>query len=895
MYPITNEVKTLFESEQRKVLRITGTDKNGRNISITDDNVIADSFQVDRYSCNGEKLEIGTAIAAQLTLTLENGNGQYDSIAFEDAELFVEVGVADWTQSSPTIYWVPCGYFTPDEQPRRLSTISITALDRMMRFDAVPIKMIPWTTANGDVMKTASGETIYFIKSIRFPATIAQIVSQIAALCEVPFTQNLSGYPNYNATVTELPVTLESVTYRTIIQWCAGIMGCNAWIDWTGSLRFSWYTNATGYVSTTDNRYNSDLYENDLSITGVAYTNSSGVEFVEGTDEYTIDIIGNSLIGQQVASMLPNIATALNGFTYRPFTAAVVNAPYLWPMDIITFTDKDGNDHTSALTNVAFGLNGTTALESKGMTYVVNRGVKPNGFTKEQAQLVNEVRQSVTNLDNSLDQEGIFNRLTDNGEIQGLILYNGKLYLNAEYIQAGTLVANLLLASILSIGGANDGNGGLKIMDSDGNVIGTWDKNGISVSKGSITGGTINGATLTLGGSNNTSGTLIVKDSDGNTVATIDNQGVSVSKGNISGPMVSLGGVDNQSGVLKIYDSFGNQFGIFNNAGLALTTSLTGRPTIKVTKQTNLADEIVTIGGDGAPLDILVDWNGASPYLNNKHFTFGNTGMYIGNGNNEYSIFDVGSLEMGSGTGLSSPYIELEYTSGNVKINLSPDSGLVFFVNHSSKTIIDEENAYFPGYIRVGNTTQTQQYLGVPATDGTGAVNGNWNINISGNAGNVTGVVSTMHGGTGEELSQAPSLLVDLEESTADNVFQASPRPGVTGVLGITNGGLDANNYADARDNLDVYSKAEVDNLILTPETDVSIPSTGNSVYQLLVGLTADHELIRWNFSDSPDNMPPVDLEWETYDGAFRITNNGGTTAETIRPIFVLPTAKGIV
>ena len=48
MYPITNAVKALFESEQRKVLRITGTDRNGATISITDDNVIEDSFQIDR-------------------------------------------------------------------------------------------------------------------------------------------------------------------------------------------------------------------------------------------------------------------------------------------------------------------------------------------------------------------------------------------------------------------------------------------------------------------------------------------------------------------------------------------------------------------------------------------------------------------------------------------------------------------------------------------------------------------------------------------------------------------------------------------------------------------------------------------------------------------------------
>lgn len=42
------------------------------------------------------------------------------------------------------------------------------------------------------------------------------------------------------------------------------------------------------------------------------------------------------------------------------------------------------------------------------------------------------------------DQEEIFKRLTNNGEVQGLYLSNGKLYLNATYIQTGTLNANLI-------------------------------------------------------------------------------------------------------------------------------------------------------------------------------------------------------------------------------------------------------------------------------------------------------------------------------------------------------------------------------------------------------------------------------------------------------------------
>ena len=435
------------------------------DLTITDDDVLIDSLEIDRYSCNGEKLEVGTAIAAQVSFTLENGNGQYDSIVFEGTELFVEVGIADWTQSSPTVTYVPCGYFTPDEQPRRLSTISITALDRMTKFDVV---------VDGT--------------RLTFPTTVAGLVGQVCTLCGVTLAQSISGLVNAGGNVAELPEAQEEITYRNLIQWCAGVMGTNAWFDWNGQLRFSWYENATGYVSTVDNRYSSDLYEDDLTVSGVEYTNDSGIVIVEGTDDYAIDLTGNAIAGPLVATVLPSLNTALNGFTYRPFAAAVINAPYLWPMDIVTFTDKDGNDHTSALTNVAFGLNGTTAMESKGMTYAINKLAQPKGFTREQAQLVNQAMEHVEqDIDESLTQQEIFNRLTDSGAAQGLVLYNGQLYVNASYINTGFLNADRIQGGTLTLGGNNNVNGLLQVLDANGNVITTLNNTGADIVNGSIT------------------------------------------------------------------------------------------------------------------------------------------------------------------------------------------------------------------------------------------------------------------------------------------------------------------------------------------------------------------------------------------------------------------------
>ena len=212
MYPISSAAKALFDSEQKQILRITGTDKNGVSISITDEDIVLGSFNIDRCSCNGEKLEIGTAIASEMTFKLDNFDGRYNSVVFEGTELFVEIGIADWTQDNPTVNWIPCGYFTPDEQPRSLKIITIHALDRMMQFDVVPPTLMPWTTQSGDVMTDSQGNIIYFVSNVQFPVTVQNLVKRVALLCGVPFTQSLSNFPNYSYTLSALPTLQQEIT-----------------------------------------------------------------------------------------------------------------------------------------------------------------------------------------------------------------------------------------------------------------------------------------------------------------------------------------------------------------------------------------------------------------------------------------------------------------------------------------------------------------------------------------------------------------------------------------------------------------------------------------------------------------------------------------------------------
>lgn len=87
--------------------------------------------------------------------------------------------------------------------------------------------------------------------------------------------------------------------------------------------------------------------------------------------------------------------------------------------------------------------------------------------------LTEAANKAIANYDqNTLNQAAVFNKLTNNGTIQGIYMQDGNLYINASFIKSGTLV----------LGGANNGNGVLQIRNASNQVIGTFDRTGVSTS-----------------------------------------------------------------------------------------------------------------------------------------------------------------------------------------------------------------------------------------------------------------------------------------------------------------------------------------------------------------------------------------------------------------------------
>lgn len=104
-----------------------------------------------------------------------------------------------------------------------------------------------------------------------------------------------------------------------------------------------------------------------------------------------------------------------------------------------------------------------------------------DGVQKDITNVNNNIGTQINDYDDTLTQQYIFNRLTNNGQTQGVYLKNGKLYINADYIGAGNIGADRIDVNSLSAISANLGTitgGSLNInnkfkVDSSGNLTAT--------------------------------------------------------------------------------------------------------------------------------------------------------------------------------------------------------------------------------------------------------------------------------------------------------------------------------------------------------------------------------------------------------------------------------------
>lgn len=134
----------------------------------------------------------------------------------------------------------------------------------------------------------------------------------------------------------------------------------------------------------------------------------------------------------------------------------------------------------------------------------------------------------------------------------------------------------------------------------------------------------------------------------------------------------------------------------------------------------------------------------------------------------------------------------------------------------------------------------------------------------------------------------ANGLMSSTDKTKLDGIAEGAQVNTITGVKGSAESTYRTGNVNLTPANIG----AMADDAIIQYGQDIPIPAEGATARYDMNGMDEFYQLVCWNFSQSPENNPPVSLSWATYNEYFTITNNGGTTSQSIQPIFIPTTLR---
>lgn len=131
-------------------------------------------------------------------------------------------------------------------------------------------------------------------------------------------------------------------------------------------------------------------------------------------------------------------------------------------------------------------LNAKTTTEWQRLQVTTTLSSLPNNSLNSLRTLTSSVGSSVKfdtyiympKLEYAYTNEQVFNMLTNNGAIKGMYMENGELYFSFTYAHGGTL----------KLGGSNNGNGLLSILNASGAQVGYIDNTGVHFNQGEFSG-----------------------------------------------------------------------------------------------------------------------------------------------------------------------------------------------------------------------------------------------------------------------------------------------------------------------------------------------------------------------------------------------------------------------
>lgn len=412
--------KSIYKSGRRFKVKAKITLLDNTVLNISDEDIMQGGVIIEDGVSSPNSFEIGGAVIGELTLVLNNLDDKFSTYDFYGATIYIQIGLLLPDGSAE---WIPKGYFTVDDALAESSTITLTALDNMSKFDK------PYSKSN-----------------LSYPATLSEILRDACSCCGVSLATQT--FLNSDYIVNSKPDD-EKTTFREIVSWIAQLAGSFVKINYNGELTLSWYDyscfdfndyldggNFIDY-SSGDNAnggnfidYSSgDIYTggvfkftlppvyinkmksckiatDDIKITGVQIipVNEDAESYISGKDGYVITIEENPLAQNNIEALACSIGQQLNGFTFRPYSAESLSNPAAEAGDVALIIDKKGNRYQSIVSNLSFKIGDFESFSGDTETPNKKESSRYSASAKAVQAAKKETERQISNYDLAVQQ-----------------------------------------------------------------------------------------------------------------------------------------------------------------------------------------------------------------------------------------------------------------------------------------------------------------------------------------------------------------------------------------------------------------------------------------------------------------------------------------------------------
>ena len=545
---------------------------DGTETELTDENIMQDSLSLVSSTSDEGAFSIGCAIIGQLDFEIDNSDGTYDNMSFEDAEIDVRIGLVTKQKYDGTLEteWLDKGIFTVEEVTVNENYISITAYDNMAKLD------VPFADAG-----------------VSFPITLFALYQKICTHCGVAY--DAVSFANAGIRTTGEHIE-EEASCRDVLSYIAQLACSYAYATTDGEIKIGWYSE-TGYEITEQQKLNGTV-----TVSGVQLTDVEGKVYIKGSKKYCIMIEDNPLAIDSTALQSTVWNQRLIGLNLTPFSSELLSDPSLETGDIVTVSDIHGNQYKTPITNITYHLDSKMTVACDAETVKEKSRTTCSPSAKIIAQTNKKITEKISEYDIRAKQ---FSELTANAmgyyqteKIQddgSTITYqhDKPLLSESQYIWK---------KSIDSFAVSTDGGKTWKGMDKDGNavlnilaavgIVADWINvgtlNGVKIiaTLGSIAGWKMeNGVLVSSDGTikiDSRNNMISIYDTNGSLLFTINSSGIKLYRDNKS--IGNIGYVTTTSGEHGLAFNIDNNGSFISWGKLATGTTHTYDPVFQYTK-----------------------------------------------------------------------------------------------------------------------------------------------------------------------------------------------------------------------------------------------------------------------------------------------------------------------